>query len=139
MQNGMIERKEPEFIEFKEGDVHQGALVAIDRVDVRDRETGRVRPVVRYTLAAGDLMDDGSFRANGEKMSFLGSYHLNSLLETRDRGHYLAVKFLGLDSTVQRNGNSMKRFQVWVSERPVIGAARPAQANPEITDEDISF
>lgn len=120
----MRERKEPEMIRFNEGDVFTGILVSIERVEVRDRDTGRSKPCTRY------LAED---MESGEPKAFLGSYQLDSKLRVSDIGHVVEIRSEGVDPNIGRNGNGMKRYKVLVSDVPAPGWA---MNGTRITDDD---
>ena len=119
----MIERKEPEFIKFAEGEVVEGILKSIERIQVGTP----AKDAIRYTVA--DV-------ATGELSSFLGCYQIDTKLRRDDLGHYITVRYEGEDSSVRRNGNSMKRFKVFVSELRYNGQPEDGTF---ITNEDIGF
>lgn len=117
----MKEREEPTFVTFATGECHEGVLLAVERIRIKDKDG------IRYTMRT----EDGSF------ISFLGTWQLNSKLRKDDVGHYVSITCKGEDTMVTRGENSMKVFDVKVSEKPA--SAYSERANPEITDEDIGF
>ena len=124
----MVERKEPEFVKFTDGASIEGVLVNIERIDVGTPP----KPAIRYTIA--DL-EDAKLRC------FLGSYQIDTKLRRGDIGHVIGVRYEGEDRSVSRNGNAMKRFRVFVSEKPHKAAAQGNQIadGTFITDDDIGF
>lgn len=119
----MLERKEPKFIQFGVGEIVNGVLVSIEKINIRDQTTDQQKPAVRYTVRE----DDGEF------CCFLGAAQLNQKLRSSDRGHYVSIRCEGENKDVSRNGNSMKVFRVLVSADPIKDAAL------YITDDDIPF
>jgi hypothetical protein len=128
------ERKGPKFIQFgKEGEDVGGVLLAINKVKIGGK------PAVRFVLEEGDITE-GKFSASGERLAFLGTADLIDKIRTRDRGHYVLVRFEGVNPNVEKNGNMMKMFKVMVS-RESFRAIQQASGDEvlEITDEDIPF
>jgi len=95
----MKERTEPDFIQFRPGDVVEGVLVSVQRIMVQGK------PAVRYTVDGG-----------GKLYAFLGTYQLNTKLRPSDVGHWVAVRYEGEDTNVKRGENSMRIFTVAVSD-----------------------
>ncbi len=125
----MVERKEPDFVKFTEGEVIEGVLVNVERIQVGNPP----KSAVRYTLAD---VEDGSL------ICFLGSYQIDTKLRPSDKGHYITVRYEGEDTSVKRNGNSMKRFKVFVSAAPYISATATGNQLEDgtfITNDDIGF
>jgi hypothetical protein len=120
----METREEPRFITFEKGEVYEGVLVAIERVQVGTPP----KPSVRYTIQ-GD---------NGKLGAFLGTYQLNTKLHTEDKGHRVAITYTGENEAVKRGDNCMKVFDVKVS-RERITSNTTAAAGLGISDEDIPF
>jgi hypothetical protein len=122
----MIERKEPSLVKFAEGERIVGVLLRIERIEVDKK------PVTRYIVENLD---------GGELVQFLGTYQINAKLRTNDVGHVIDVRYEGEDLNVVRNGNSMRRFKVLVSDTR-LGDEAPAVAGVDgtlITDDDIRF
>jgi hypothetical protein len=129
--NGMVmeERREPELVKFKDGEVVEGVLLSIERVQVADPNRPDVKkPVTKFTLDTG----------GGERVSFLGSYDLVTKIRTEDRGHYISVRYKGEDKSISRNGNNLKRFKVLVSKAPFV-TGKALEDALTITDDDIGF
>lgn len=126
----MIERKEPDFVKWGEGEVLEGILTRIDRIEVADKDNPKAAPktVVKFTVE----------EEPGVSKCFLGSYDLVSKIRTEDRGHYIRIRYEGEDRQVSRNGNAMKRFKVEVSEKPMRSGNALADSSL-ITDADIPF
>jgi hypothetical protein len=125
----MQERKEPTFVQFAEGEVIEGLLVSIDRIEVGEQK----KPTPRFVVK--DL-------ESGQLQCFLGTYDIATKLKRADIGHVIRVRYEGEDRTVSRNGNSLKKFKVEVSDRPYAAAAagrKDIEAGTLITDEDIPF
>ena len=132
MANGqavtMHERVEPVFQNFSAGDTLEGVLLKLERINVRDKETGAVSPAVRYTVTD----DDGVDRA------FLGTHQLNVKLRPSDCGHRVEIRCIGENTSVKRGNSCMKEFEVRVSKEVVDRLA--VLSDPlEITDADIPF
>lgn len=131
----MKERREPKFIEFKsDGQVVEGVLVGIDRPEVGGKK------VARFVLADVDF-DGDRVIPTGDRSCFLGTADLAAKINVQDLGFYLRVRYEGLDQSVVRNGNAMKRFKISLSEKPVFGV-KQTQSEADstfITDADIPF
>lgn len=136
----MIERKEPKFVEFTDGELVEGVLTAIQQIEMKDKQNGKPRKVTRFVLAEGEIEDD-KFNPSGDSVCFLGTYQLNSTFRLSDRGHFVSVRCEGTDSSVTKNGNAMKKFKIFVSAKPLMQAAGTSAAtdNTFITDDDIPF
>lgn len=119
----MTERKDPVFVQFSDGDVVEGILTNVERIEVSNK------PVTRFTVKQDD----------GELCSFLGTYQINSKLRPSDRGHRVSVRCEGSDSNVTRNGNAMKVFRVYVSDDPLVRPVAATEDPTQITDDDIPF
>jgi hypothetical protein len=121
----MIERKEPALVRFAEGERLSGVLLLIERIEIEKK------PVTRYIVE--DL-------ETGERSQFLGTYQINAKLRTTDVGHVIDVRYEGEDTSIGRDGNSMRRFKVLVSDRRVAGKlAGDDLAGTLITNDDIGF
>jgi hypothetical protein len=103
----MREREEPRFVKFAKGECVDGVLVEVERISVRDQESGRTGAAVRYTVK----QDDGTF------VCFLGTHQINTKLRPTDKGYYISVRYEGEDANVGRGGNQMKHFKVLVSDQ----------------------
>jgi hypothetical protein len=128
------ERKGPKFVQFtREGEDASGILLAINKVKIGGKAA------VRYVLEEGDAID-GKFGSTGDQLAFLGTADLIDKIRMTDFGHFVHVRFEGLDPNIEKNGNKMKRFKVHVS-RDALKQVQPAAVNQalEITDEDIPF
>jgi hypothetical protein len=121
----MIERKDPEFKQFAEGDVLTGVLVSIETIQIKDRETGQPKSCARYTVEEIE---------SGEMVCFLGAYQIDSKLRSGDIGHIIEVRHLGKDDSVKRNGNPMTRYKVLVSDKAAPGWTH---SGSRVTDEDL--
>ena len=129
----MQERKEPKFITFNDGDVIEGVLVKIDTPTVNGKK------VPRFVLDDGDVEND-QFVPSGDRSCFLGTWDIMQKLRTTDIGHYVSVRCEGVDKSIVRNGNALRRFKVFVSALPINGATRgDAVTDLGITDADIPF
>jgi hypothetical protein len=117
----MIERKEPKFVQFADGEVIEGMFVAIEKVVVNGK------PVARFTLM--DL-------ESRELVSFLGTAQINQKLRSSDLSHLVRIRCEGTSKDVIKNGNGMKLFKVAVSDIPVPKELCGAVI---ITNEDIPF
>lgn len=149
------EQKEPKFIEFKDGEYAEGVLASIQAIEiaerVRDEKTGDIKltgkksKAVRYVLDEGEVTADGVFTPSGESCCFLGTYRINEAIRMNHLGRYVAIRCEGVDKSVTRNGNAMKKFRIGISNMPVRGMGTgggqsvAAQVNPEITNDDIPF
>ncbi len=117
----MVERKDPRFVQFGDGEMITGVLVSIERIKVNDK------PASRYTVEDLDTK---------ELCAFLGTFQIDAKLRPVDVGHVIEVRCEGTDSNVGRNGNSMKLFKVLVSDRTAPGWAYDGTP---ITNDDIPF
>jgi hypothetical protein len=116
----MEERKEPALFKFDgAGKFLEGTLVGVEKVEIEGK------PVVRYTVQESE---------SGELVAFHGVHQINRKLRPSDIGRYVAITYKGEDTSVQRNGNSMKTFDVLVSKEKVENADALV-----ITDADIPF
>jgi hypothetical protein len=95
----MVERSEPHFVIFNPGDVVEGTLVEIERIQVKGK------PGLRYTL------DD-----HGQLYRFLGTYQINEKLQMGDIGKWVRVRYEGENRSVERAGNRMRIFRVFVCQ-----------------------
>jgi hypothetical protein len=123
----MQERKDPDFVNFSDGDMVSGVLLSIERIQV-GKEGQPKQPANRYTIQ--DL-DDGKLYA------FLGTHQLDTKLRMTDVGHVIEVRCEGNDPNVTRNGNPMKKFKVLVSNVPYSG--KKTEDGTYITNDDIGF
>lgn len=127
-----VERTEPKFIQFGEGEVVDGVLLKIEpNIEIREKgkdgkETGRVSRATRYTME----------NTEGELVCFLGTYQIDTRLHRGDIGKYVSIRYEGTDPSVNRNGNPMKLFRVFTAEIP--GAETNAHGLA-VTDNDIPF
>jgi len=138
------ERHDPQFIEFDtEGMTVGGVLMSIEKIDVAKKDNdgkplmdGQGQPLtqkaLRYTLFDLDAERDGK----NPLSCFLGTHQINSKIRPTDKGKLMMVRFEGKDNNVQKNGNAMKVFRVFISNLP---ARKDLVAATQITDEDISF
>ena len=121
----MIERKDPEFVKFAVGEVIEGILANIERIEVGTPP----KKATRYTLEDVET---------GNHFCFLGSYQLDTKLRPKDHGHYVTVRYEGEDKSVNRNGNNMKSFKVCVSKDPYRKpTAKQLDDGTFITDDDL--
>ena len=102
----MVERKEPQFVQFNMGDVVEGILLKIERLRVQSK------PALRYTV------DD-----DGQLYSFLGTYQINEKLQVSDIGKRVQIRYDGEDTSVIRAGNRMRIFRIFVSSDVVSAPA----------------
>ena len=122
-----IERKDPIKFEFGEGVRLDGILIKVERVKVRDSRTDLPKDAVRYIVEESE---------SGEAVFFFGTHQLDGKIRPVDIGHYVRIICEGEDTSVSRNGNAMKVFKVFISERTAPGWAN--NGTP-ITNEDIGF
>ena len=128
----MKERKEPRFIKFGDGEQVEGVLLAIERVMVNGK------PASRFLV----MEDEG----DPPTCAFLGTFQIESQVLTSDIGYRVRIRCEGTNPAVTRNGNAMKKFRIWTSEKPAMGsrgrqaaAGGSAEHDLGITDEDIPF
>jgi hypothetical protein len=112
----MIPRVEPTFIQFKPGDLLEGVLVNIQKQDVNGKST------LKFTVERGD-----------ERFAFLGTRQLNEGLRPTDLGHAVQIRYIGENTSVVRNGNAMRVFEIAVSREKI------QVGDLLITDDDIGF
>jgi hypothetical protein len=116
----MVTREEPRFVQFGTGEIIEGLLVSIDRIQIKGKGA------VRYTV-----QEDG-----GQLVAFLGTYQINTKLHHEDRGHRVSIKCIGEDVMVKRGENCMKVFEVAVSTECIQAGAI---STLEISNDDIPF
>jgi hypothetical protein len=128
------EIKEPKLIAFKEGIVVQGLLIAIDRPEINGKK------VPRFIVQDGALAD-GKYVADpeGERSCFLATYQLAQAISMGHIGCFIAVRCEGEDRSIVRNGNAMKKFRVWATEKVPKAPGGAVATELGITDEDIPF
>jgi hypothetical protein len=123
--SNMKKRVLPDLVKFDApGVTVSGVLV---RMNLKKGDT---KNYVEYILHNVD--EDKIYRFNG-------SYEIDNQIFRTDLHKSIEVTFVGEDKTVMRNGNALKKFEVWVDEgKPV---ARPSGGDPgwQATDEDIPF
>lgn len=117
----MVERKDPRFVQFGDGESVTGVLVNVERIKVNDKMASR------YTVEELE---------SKELLSFLGTFQIDSKLRVADVGHLIDVRCEGTDPKVTKSGNAMKLFKVLVSDRTAPGWAHDGTL---ITDDDIPF
>ncbi len=98
----MIEREEPKFVQFTVGDIVAGVLTAVETAEIKGKR------VARFILQ--DL-------ESGNQCAFLGTAQINAKLRRTDLGHLVEVRCTGEDANVVKNGNRMKLFRVFVSDK----------------------
>jgi len=125
----MQTREEPRFVRFSTGDVIEGVLVKMERLNIRDKQTSQLSQAVRYTVSQDD----------GTDVAFIGTHQIDSKLRPDDRGHKVEIRCVGEDVTVKRGENFMKVFEVRVSKELASSASIPTVDSIEITDADILF
>ena len=134
----MQEIKEPTFVQFdRPGASVQGLLIGIDRPEVNGKK------VPRFIVAEGSL-ENGNFVATGERLSCLGTYQINNSIQGGHIDRYVSIVYEGEDRERMKNGNALRRFKIFVSNRPPNQAAGNKQtpsvaSDLGITDEDIPF
>lgn len=117
----VVERPDPKFVQFAEGEMIEGILLSIETIRVGQPP----KNASKYTVEEWDT---------GEVLQFLGTYQIDTKLRPQDLGHKIWVKCEGSDSNVTRNGRPMKLFRVGVSDQAVPGFALDGS---RITDEDL--
>jgi hypothetical protein len=127
MSNGttvtMETREEPRFVQFTTGEIVEGVLMGVQPIQIKDKRG------LRYIV-----QED-----NGELVSFLGTWQINTKLRPADLGHRVSVKCIGTDTMVQRGDNCMKVFEIKVSKEMVNPGRVVSDSETEITDADIPF
>lgn len=121
-QRVMKERAAPVLFEFKAvGDLLEGELFAVDKIKIKDRDTGQPKFVMQYTfITEGDVV-----------MKCLGTYDLNTKLRPSDVGLWVEICFKSVDESK----NGMRIFSVKIEEKRVATFTDGTQ----ITNEDIPF
>lgn len=121
---GSVELLAPELWKWeKEGQELNGRFVSLETVEIKsDGEKKKVRQYIFESLTG----------AGSVKM--IGSFDILQKLTGKYVGCKVRIIYNGTDDSVQKNGNSMKVFEVRVWPREVKSAN-----NPEITDADIPF
>ena len=132
----MKERKEPKFVKFdKDGEVIEGVLIGVDRPEIGGKK------VARFILADVNIGEGDRVIPTGDRTCFLGTADLVQKINVQDMGHFFSIRYEGEDHGIKRNGNSMRRFKVMLSETPVF-AVKNVQSEADstfITDADIPF
>jgi len=106
-QRKMIEQKEPKFLQWsRENEQIEGHLMALENVEITDKETGDVKDQPRYVVR--DL--------DANLVMFLQTTTLARQLRKEHVGHYVTVTYLGEDRSVKTQGNPLRRFRVLISE-----------------------
>lgn len=114
-----VEVQGPEQFKFEHVNQQlEGVLLGIERVNVNDK------PTLQYVMRLDE---------NRKLITFLATYDLQRKIRKEHIGHGLMVKYEGEDSSVQTQGNKLRRFKVFVSRQ------KELVNNLEITDEDIPF
>lgn len=123
------EAKAPELFAFKTaGDFIDGILLSIQKVTLKDKETGKPKEVIEYTIE----------REDGGRARVLTSADLAQKISMAHRGGFVSITYLGLDDSIEKNGNKMRRFEVLTEHRDA-AAPKVNAHGVEITDEDIPF
>lgn len=118
MEREMVEIKEPKMVKFEHnGQEISGVLIGMQKVNVKEK------PTIQYVCANDD----------GETFTFLTTYDLSRKLSRKHVGHFISVRFMGVDPSVKTQGDPMRLFKVMVSRQKEIASSL------EITDDDIPF
>jgi hypothetical protein len=128
----MVERKEPELIQFGDGQVVEGILLSYRRTMIGDPKDadGPKKPVIALLIREDD----------GNRVKIHATHDILQKIDARDTGCRVSIRYEGEDHSIRRNGNSMKRFKVMVSEGTPPGPPAGAPSDgTEITDDDIPF
>lgn len=132
---GMATVTEPKFLQWEEGQVIEGVLIAIERCMIGEP----AKPAARFVVSEGYVDDSKKFVASGELLAFLGTADLIQKIRTQHKNHFICIRYTGPDHSVHKNGNSMRRFDVAVSPLE-FAVGTPSVANDlGITDADIPF
>lgn len=118
---GFEDRPDPVKIDLGEGEVFTGVLTSIERRMVGNPP----KPAVRYSFIEME---------SSKAYFMIGTYQIDSKLRPSDVGHLVMIRFEGVDTSVGRNGNNMKRFGVRVSKRSAPGWTHDGSP---ITDDDL--
>jgi hypothetical protein len=144
----MREIKEPKFIQFaKDGEAAEGLLQSIDVIEMQEKDAsgkpipGPKKKAARFVLVEGTMdFETGSFTPTGDRLCFLGTRQIIDAVKMGHIGCYIAVRFEGVDNSVGRNGNAMKRFRMWASSaKPKTNVPVSTANDLGITDADIPF
>jgi hypothetical protein len=121
------ERKGPELFKFeKEGDEITGVLVAVEKREFPDEETGETKSVPVYVV---EKYEAGFKASRHEIAEFMQAADLRRKLTGADRGKFILVRY---ETTQKVRQGTMKVFKVQVSKNTAPGVST-------ITDEDVSF
>lgn len=124
------ERKDPKKIEWVDGLLIEGVLLAVESVMIRDRrEAERGRDVQKSTMRYTVLEDE-----TNEPVFFFGTHQLNQKLRPTDIGRFVSIRCEGDDKEAGRNGQAMKVFNIKVSRNMAPGYAHDGTP---ITDDDL--
>lgn len=118
MARDMVEIKEPVMVKFENnGQEVAGVLIDIEKVNVKGK------PTIQYICEGND----------GGTFTFLTTYDISRKLGRKHIGHFISVKFMGIDPSVETQGDPLRRFKVMASKQQEI-------IDPlEITNADIPF
>jgi hypothetical protein len=129
----LVEVKPPEQVQFTtEGQQLSGYLLKFQKTTVKDK------PANEFVL---------QIEGTRQLATFLGTWDLEKRIGQLVREHgwgcFVVITYVGEDHEIKTQGNAIKRFRVEVDPsdryRTRSAAAASAQANPEITDDDIPF
>jgi hypothetical protein len=129
-----VEREEPRRVKFTTGTVVEGLLTGMKETQVK----GSADSTFRYTV---DL-------ESGEQVDFLGTNQILKKIRLTDLGRMIHIECIGEDVTVQRGGNNMKVYKIFVSKEKFLTIPSSMGSldslpintrNPEITDDDVGF
>jgi hypothetical protein len=121
--SNMKKRVIPDLVKFDApGVTCNGVLV---RMNLKKGDT---KNYVEYILH--NVAEDKIYRFNG-------SYEIDNQIFRTDLHKFIEVTYVGEDKNIVRNGNALKKFEVWVDEgKPV---AQSAHEGWQASDEDIPF
>lgn len=123
------EAKAPELFAFKSvGDTIDGILLSIQKITLKDKDTQKSKEVIEYTIE----------REDGRRARLLTSADLSQKISMAHRGGLVSITYLGLDDSIEKNGNKMRRFEVLTEHRDA-SAPKVNAHGVEVTDEDIPF
>jgi hypothetical protein len=122
--SNMKKRVLPDLVKFDTpGITCNGVLV---RMNMKKGDTKNYMEYILHNVA-----EDKIYRFNG-------SYEIDNQIFRTDLHKFIEVTFVGEDRNIIRNGNALKKFEVWVDEGKPGSAGAPA-AEWQASDEDIPF
>jgi hypothetical protein len=111
--DGMVEVKEPEFIQWKrQGQETDGILLSLEPQEIEDKESKEKKTVTEMMFIGSD----------GQRFRFLAPDDLKKKIWTYHLGHRLRIRYETDDTSRQQQGqNARKIFKVVASPNKMSG------------------